>query len=67
VELAGRGCAVVVSNSTADVVSQLYRAPEARRAGLETYRIPARRAINSKAASRGTVDEYIISNVKPEG
>ena len=65
VELAGRGCAVVVSNSTADVVSQLYRAPEARRAGLKTYRIPARRAINSKAAHRGTVDEYIISNVRP--
>jgi DNA adenine methylase len=65
IALAERGCAVVVSNSTADIVSDLYRAPEARRAGLRTYRIPARRAINSKVARRGTVDEYIISNVKP--
>ena len=67
VQLAERGCAVIVSNSTADVVTDLYRAPEARRAGLRTYRIPARRAINSKGARRGTVDEYIISNVKPKG
>jgi DNA adenine methylase len=65
IALAERGCAVVVSNSTADIVSELYGAPEARRAGLKTYRIPARRAINSKGARRGTVDEYIISNVKP--
>ena len=61
VQLAERGCAVIVSNSTADVVTDLYRAPEARRAGLKTYRIPARRAINSKGA-RGR-QEYIISNV----
>jgi DNA adenine methylase len=67
VQLAERGCAVIVSNSTADVVTELYRAPEARRAGLRTFRIPARRAINSKGARRGTVEEYIISNVKPEG
>jgi DNA adenine methylase len=66
IALAERGCAVVVSNSTADIVSELYRAPEARRAGLTTYRIPARRAINSKGARRGTVDEYIISNVEPK-
>ena len=65
IALAERGCAVMVSNSTADSVSELYRAPEARRAGLRTYRIPARRAINSKGARRGSVDEYIISNVTP--
>ena len=65
IALAERGCAVVVSNSTADIVGELYRAPEARRARLRTYRIPARRAINSKGAGRGTVDEYIISNVRP--
>ena len=65
VQLAERGCAVVVSNSTADLVTSLYKTPEARRAGLKTYRIPARRAINSKATRRGTVEEYIISNVRP--
>ena len=32
--------------------------------GLEITRVPARRAINSKAASRGPVDEVIVSNVK---
>jgi DNA adenine methylase len=65
VQLADRGCAVIVSNSTAKVVTDLYKAPEARRAGFKTYRIPARRAINSNAARRGTIDEYIISNVRP--
>jgi len=65
VQLAEGDCAVIVSNSTADVVTDLYRAPEARRAGLRIYRIPARRAINSKGARRGNVDEYIISNVRP--
>jgi DNA adenine methylase len=65
VQLAERGCAVIVSNSTADVVTDLYGAREARRAGLKTYRIPARRAINSKATRRGAVEEYIISNIRP--
>ena len=65
VQLAERGCAVIVSNSTASVVTDLYKAPEARRAGFRTYRIPARRAINSKGTRRGTVEEYIISNVRP--
>ena len=40
VQLAERGCAVIVSNSTADVVTELYRAPEARRAGLRTLPHP---------------------------
>jgi DNA adenine methylase len=65
VRLAGRGCFVIVSNSTAPVVRDLYEGQEARQAGLRTYRIPARRAINSKAARRGVVDEFVISNVPP--
>jgi DNA adenine methylase len=65
VQLAERGCVVVVSNSTAALVTDLYRAPEARRAGFKAHRIPARRAINSKATRRGTIDEYIISNIRP--
>jgi DNA adenine methylase len=65
VTLADRGCSVVVSNSTARVVTDLYKAPEARRAGLRAYRIPARRAINSKGSKRGAIEEYIISNVTP--
>jgi DNA adenine methylase len=64
-QLADRGCYVVLSNSTAPLVSQLYRAPEARRAGLRAHRVTARRAINSKAARRGEVEEFVISNVSP--
>jgi DNA adenine methylase len=63
--LARRGCSVIVSNSTAPSVCALYESAEARRAGLDAYRIPARRAINSKATRRGTVDEFVISNVRP--
>lgn len=65
VRLAGRGCAVIVSNSTAPVVCDLYESGEARQAGLRTYRIPARRAINSRVTGRGAVEEFVISNVQP--
>jgi len=59
-----RGAHVVVSNSSAAEILNAYTAPEARRAGLELTFVAARRAINSKAASRGPVDEVIVSNVK---
>jgi DNA adenine methylase len=66
IELAGRGCYVIVSNSTAPLIRDLYETNRtARRAGLRTHRVPARRAINSKATHRGDVAEYIISNVTP--
>jgi DNA adenine methylase len=66
IELAGRGCHVIVSNSTAPIISELYEMNRtARRAGLRAHRVPARRAINSKASRRGDVAEYIISNVAP--
>lgn len=65
VRLARRGCAVVVSNSTAPVVGELYESRDAREAGLKMHRITARRAINSKASRRGVVEEFVISNVKP--
>ena len=63
IRLAGRGCSVIVSNSTAPVVRDLYEGRQARQAGLRTYRIPARRAINSQATRRGAVDEFVITNV----
>jgi DNA adenine methylase len=65
IALAGRGCHVILSNSTAPLVTELYGRRDAREAGLRAYRVSARRAINSKAASRGEVDEYIISNCTP--
>jgi DNA adenine methylase len=68
VELAQRGCAVVLSNSTAPAIEALYDGhPDALAAGLRAYRIPARRAVNSVALRRGAVDEYLISNVDPKG
>ena len=64
IALARRGCHVVVSNSTADEIAALYdTSVEARAAGLRALRIPARRAINSNAARRGPVFEYLITNV----
>ena len=66
VDLACRGCFVVLSNSTAPIISELYENDRtARKAGLRAHRVPARRAINSNASRRGTVEEYIISNVVP--
>jgi DNA adenine methylase len=64
VRLAGRGCFVLLSNSTADEIDALYDGnAEARAAGLRAVRVPARRAINSNSARRGTIEEYLISNV----
>jgi DNA adenine methylase len=66
VELAGRGCHVIVSNSTAPLITALYEKNRtAKRAGLRAYKVAARRAINSDAARRGEIAEYIISNVTP--
>ena len=64
VTLAARGCFVLLSNSTADQITTLYdHNAEARGAGLRATRVPARRAINSNAARRGPVEDYLISNV----
>jgi DNA adenine methylase len=58
-----RGAHVVVSNSSATEILNAYMAPEARKVNLQVKPVPARRAINSRASSRGPVDELIISNV----
>ena len=64
--LAARGCYVLLSNSTADAIAALYEHnADARAAGLRAIRVPARRAINSNAALRGPIDEYVISNIAP--
>lgn len=63
--LARRGCAVLLSNSTAGEIVGLYDDnPQARRAGLYALRVPARRAINSNATRRGVVDEFLITNIQ---
>lgn len=59
---ATRGATVLMSNSSAPAILAAYRGPAARQAGLTVHRIPARRAINSRAVLRGPVDELIITN-----
>ena len=64
ITLAARGCQVVMSNSTAPDITMLYEeCAEVKAAGFMCHRIPARRAINSDASRRGTVEEYVITNV----
>jgi DNA adenine methylase len=64
IELARRGCHVLLSNSTASEIAALYEDNrDARTAGLQTFRVAARRAINSNAARRGAVHEYLITNI----
>ena len=64
VDAAARGATIVMSNSSAPQITAAYTGYAARRAGLRVERVPARRAINSRASSRGPVDELIISNAK---
>lgn len=65
IALARRGCHVLVSNSTADEIAALYDGNiETRAAGFRAVRVPARRAINSDALRRGSVDEYLITNIE---
>ena len=66
IALARRGCSVLLSNSTADEIAALYEDnAEARAAGLRAIRVPARRAINSNAARRGPVEEFLVTNHAP--
>jgi DNA adenine methylase len=59
---ARRGATVLVSNSSAPVIVKAYTAPPVRDAGLVVHRVPARRAINSRAGLRGPIDELIVTN-----
>jgi DNA adenine methylase len=67
IALAAKGASVLLSNSAAPQIRQLYAGRGAARlAGLRATTVAARRAINSRAASRGPVREYLITNV-PRG
>ena len=59
---ARRGAVVLMSNSSAPSIVAAYGNAAARAAGLTLEYVPARRAINSRAALRGPVDELIITN-----
>jgi DNA adenine methylase len=63
-QLTGRGASILLSNSAAPQIRALYaRDRRALKAGLQASTVSARRAINSRAASRGPVREYLITNV----
>jgi DNA adenine methylase len=62
VQAAQRGAAIVLSNSSAPEIVALYGRATAGRARLRIERVPARRAINSRASQRGPIDELIITN-----
>jgi len=63
--LAERGARILLSNSVAPEVRDLYDTRLARQAGFRARTVAARRPINSRAAGRGAVQEYLISNVRP--
>ncbi|HEY2431518.1 MAG TPA: Dam family site-specific DNA-(adenine-N6)-methyltransferase [Vicinamibacterales bacterium] len=64
--LTARGASVLLSNSAAPQIRALYaRDRRALKAGLQASTVAARRAINSRASSRGPIREYLITNVKP--
>ena len=64
IELAARGCHVLLSNSTAKEITELYdENQDALQVGIRAHRVAARRAINSNAARRGEIMEYAITNV----
>lgn len=63
-ELVRKRCYVVLSNSTAPEIKELYKDnAEAKELHIDAHLVRARRAINSNAARRGHIDEYIITNV----
>ena len=64
IALAERRCHVLLSNSTAAEIADLYdRNPDAERVDLQAHRVPARRDINADASRRGPVEEYVITNL----
>lgn len=64
--LSKRGVGVLLSNSTAPCVTALYEDSRAvKEAGLRAWRIPARRAINSRSDRRGIVEELLVTNLTP--
>lgn len=65
VTLAGRGVQVLLSNSSAESIVALYGQSTATSAGLTMRRVPARRAINTRADRRGPVDELVVTNLAP--
>jgi DNA adenine methylase len=66
IALAQRGVHVLLSNSVAPSISELYENNAAiGAAGLRSFRFPARRSINSRPDRRGAIEELVVSNIPP--
>lgn len=59
-ELSERGCFVMLSNSDAPFINQIYS--EIKKDGVRISRVDAGRAINSKASGRGKIKEILVTN-----
>jgi DNA adenine methylase len=59
--LDAQGCQVMLSNSSAPLIYELYTGN-----GYHIQPIQARRNINSKANRRGPVKELLITNYQPQ-
>jgi DNA adenine methylase len=65
VDLVSNGCHVLLSNSTAQEIADLYDIAAMRRLGITAHKVAAKRAINSDPRARGNVYEYLITNIRP--
>lgn len=65
-QLADAKCHLVISNSTAPEIEELYERSDSKTAGLMAYRVNAKRAINSDPNGRGHVSEFVLANTRPE-
>lgn len=60
VELSDRGCFVMLSNSDAPFINEIYS--EIKKDGIRISKVEAGRAINSKGDGRGKVKEVLVTN-----
>lgn len=59
--LSAKGCYVMMTNSTADLIKELYRDTKQFHIGT----IQVARSINSNGKKRGKIEEYIVFNYNP--
>ena len=60
IELAKRGCYVMLSNSDCLYTNKLYENLE--KFNIKIHKVEATRALNSKASARGKINEILVTN-----
>jgi DNA adenine methylase len=61
-ELHKRGCLVMLSNSNADFINEIYGELVKRDKKIKITKVGANRMINSKASGRGKIKEVLVTN-----